>query len=324
MAPSFHRVLLTDIALDDRTCVVTYQPDMQDLQRSVARTGVLAPVHLRRVAAQDPLQVVCGWKRLHACQRTGHTHVPALVYEPAELSEEQAFLLALYDNLGCRPFNSVEKGRILRRLRDDFQYEARLLIEEFCPLLGLPPRPASLEVYCSLVRLAEPLQAAVVAATLPLETALWIGRQTPDARPALLALFTGLRVGNNRAREFATHIDEICRRDATTVVSLLQQLGVSATLADTSLPRPQKVEQVRRVLHAARYPQFSAHEQRFRDTLQRLQLPSQLRLLPPPYFEGQHYQVSFEFGSRRELQRYAQRLLDAASGDGLDDLLALL
>ena len=324
MAPSLHHVSLTDIALDDRTCVVTYRPDMEGLQGSVARAGVLTPLHLRRVAAQDRLQIVCGWKRLQACERTGHTHVPALVYEVGELSPEQAFLLAVHDNLGSRTFNSVEKGRILRCLRDDFRYHTTRLIEEFCPLLDLPPRAASLDAYCTLVRLEEPLQAATVAGRLPLETALWIGHYPPDARQALLSLFTDLRVGSNRAREFATHIDEICHRDAVDVVALFQRLGITARLADTSLSGPQKIEQLRRLLHAARYPQFSAHEQRFQETLQGLKLPSQLRLQPPPYFEGHHYQVSFGFGSRQELQRYAQGLLDAASDQSLDDLLALL
>ncbi len=262
MAPSLHHVALTDIGLDDQTCVVTYQPDMQDLQRSVARAGVLTPLHLRRQDAQDRLQVVCGWKRLQACQRTAYTHLPALVYGRMELSEEQAFLLAVHDNLGCRPFNSVEKGRILRRLRDDFHYEATRLIEEFCPLLALPPRAASLDAYCRLVMLAEPLQAAVVEGTLSLDTALWIGHHTPDQLQALLSLFTGLRVGRNRAREFATHIEEICRRDAVEATALFSRLGLAAILADTSLAEPQKVERLRRVLHAARYPQFSAHEQR--------------------------------------------------------------
>jgi hypothetical protein len=47
-------------------------------------------------------------------------------------------------------------------------------------------------------------------------------------------------------------------------------------------------------------------------------------LRPPPYFEGQQYQVSFAFRTRQELQQYAQRLLDAAGSTALDDLLALL
>ena len=74
-----------------------------------------SPLHLRQPSEQARLQV-CGLKRLLACQQTGHTSVPALVYRAIELSEQQALLLALYDNLGCRALNAVEKGRILLRL----------------------------------------------------------------------------------------------------------------------------------------------------------------------------------------------------------------
>src|SRR5919199_1503419 len=270
MAPIFRHVPLTEIALDDHTFIVTYRPEMQALQRSVAHVGVLTPLHLRQPSDQALLQVVCGSKRLLACQQTGHTSVPALVYSAAALSEQQAFLLALHDNLGCRTLNAVEKG------------------------------------------------------SLPLETALWIGAYAAEDRQALLDLFTGLRVGTNRAREFVMYIDEICQRDACTPADLLQALGVPALLVEAQLSGPQKLESVRRVLRQARYPQLSTYEQRFQEAVQRLRLPPQISLRPPPYFEGQQYQVTLSFGQRQELQHYAQRLLDAAQHEALDALLELL
>ena len=320
----FQYVPLTDIASDDQTFIVTYRPELSALQRSVAQVGVLTPLHLRRVSAQTPLQVVCGAKRLQVCQQTGHDTVPALVHSATALPDEPAFLLAVYDNLGCRPLNAVEKGRILRRLRDNFHYAPARLTEAFCPLLDIPPLLASVEAYCTLATLDDALQVAVVAERLALDTAMWIGQQAPEDRQALVGLFTGLRLGTNRAREFATAIEDMCRRDGCGAATLLQRLGVSALLADTQLAEPQKLEQVRRLLHAARYPLFSAHEQRFQETVRRLRLPAPVSLRPPPYFEGQQYQVSFAFRTRQELQQYAQRLLDAAGSAALDDLLALL
>ena len=59
-------------------------------------------------------------------------------------------------------------------------------------------------------------------------------------------------------------------------------------------------------------------------SVRRLRLPPQISLRPPPYFEGQQYQVTLSFGQRQELQQYAQRLLDAAQHEALDTLLELL
>lgn len=324
MPPPFRCVPLTDIALDDATFLFTYQPEMHALQRSVARTGVLTPLHLRQVPGPSGYQVVCGSKRLQACQQAGQATVPALLHRVEELSDEQAFLLAVYDNLGCRPLNAVEKARILLRLRAEFRYPPAVLCTEFCPLLDLPPHTDALEAYCTLATLDEALQAGVVNGTLPLDTALWIGRQPLADSQALLTLFTGLKLGSNRARELATTIEEICQRDACSAADVLQSLGVPDILAEPHLAGPQKIEQVRRVLHVARYPRFSAHEQRFQEALRRLRLPAPVSLRPPPYFEGQQYQVTFGFRTRQELQQYAQRLLDAAAHAALDDLLTLL
>jgi ParB family chromosome partitioning protein len=324
MAPVFRHVPLTEIALDDDTFIVTYRPEMQALRRSVAHAGVLTPLHLRQPSDQAPLQVVCGSKRLLACRQTGHTRVPALVYKAAELSAQQAFLLALHDNLGCRALNAVEKGRILLRLQRYFPDQPDTLLQEFCGLLDLPPRAETLEAYGRLATLEDALQAAVVEGSLPLETALWIGNHAAEDRQALLAIFTGLRVGTNRARELVTYIDEICQRDACTPADLLPALGVPALLAEAQLSGPQKLESVRRVLRQARYPQLSTYEQRFQEAARRLRLPAQISLRPPPYFEGQQYQVTLSFGRRQELRQYAQQLLDAAQHEALDVLLELL
>jgi hypothetical protein len=296
---------------------------MQALQRSVAQVGVLTPLHLRQSSDQALLQVVCGAKRLLACQQSGHTGVPALVYSAAELSEQQALLLALHDNLGCRALNAVEKGRMLLRLQQ-LHDQTGTLLREFCALLDLPPRAETLATYGRLATLEDALQAAVVEGTLPLETALWIGTYSTEDRQTLLALFTGLKVGANRARELATYIDEICQRDADTPAAVLQALGMSALLAETQPAGSQKLDSVRRVLRQARYPQLSTYEQRFQEAARQLRLPSQISLRPPPYFEGQQYQVTLSFSKRQELQQYAQRLLDAAGHEALDALLELL
>jgi hypothetical protein len=285
---------------------------------------VLTPVHLRQVSDRTQLQVVCGSKRLRACQQAGGTTIPALVYSMAELADEPAFLLAVYDNLGCRPLNAIEKARILLRLRDAFGYPAPVLCTEFCPLLDLPPHAETLAAYCTLATLEDALQAGVVEGSLPVDTAVWIGQHAAEDRQALLRLFTGLKLGSNRAREFATTIEEICQRDACRPAALLNTLGVFPILAAPQLAGPQKIERLRRVLHTARYPRFSSHEQQFQDALRRLRLPAQVSLRPPPYFEAQQYQVTFGFATRQELQQYAQRLLEAAAQTTLDDLLALL
>jgi ParB/RepB/Spo0J family partition protein len=324
MEPMFRQAALDEIDLDDDTCVVTYRPDMEKLQRSVEQAGVLTPLQLRQVSHTVGLQLVCGSKRLQASQQAGYTHVPALVYTAEELSEEAALRLALYDNLGCRELNAVEKGRVLWRLRHRYQRPLAELAETLCPLLDLPPREESVDAYCTLVTLDDALQVAVVEGALPLQTVLWIGRQSAGNQRALLALLTGLKLGHNRAREFASLADEICHRDGCEVEVLWRELEGDQLLADDRLSGPQKIERVRRLLRLRRYPRLSAHEQQFQDALRRLRLPPQISWQPPPYFDGHHYQISFRFATDEELRHVAQRLLDAASGPEMETLLALL
>ncbi|MDE0206759.1 MAG: hypothetical protein OXP66_12115 [Candidatus Tectomicrobia bacterium] len=318
---AFGRVPVADISPDDQPFVVTYRPQMQRLLDSVARMGVLTPLHLRRPTAPAPLQLVTGSKRLRAARQAGHATVPGLVHEAGELTKEQGFLLAVHDNLACRFFNAVEKARVLRRLRVDFQYRDEPLMKEFCPLLDLPPRADVLEAYCALATLDEVLQAATVEHALPVSVALWVGALDTADRQAVLPLFTTLQLGSNRAQECAAHIDEVCQRDDCTAVALFERLGIAALLADPRSSGPQKREAVRQALRQVRYPQLTAHEQRFREAARRLRLPPSVSLRPTPYFENRRYQVSFSFGGKQELRQAAQRLLDAADSEAMDELL---
>ena len=321
--PTFAHVPVADISLGDGVYVVTYRPQMERLLDSVARVGVLSPLHLRRSAAPAPLQLVAGSKRLSAARQTGLATVPALIHEAAELSEKQGFLLAVHDNLACRSFNAVEKARVLRRLRRDFQYPDEALIEEFCPLLDLPPGADTVQAYCTLATLDDALQAATVDYALPVDVALWVGGLDRADRQAVLPMFTSLQLGSNRAQECAAHIDEVCQRDACTAAALFERLGIAALLADVQRSGPQKREAVRHALRQARYPQLTAHEQRYREAARRLRLPPAVSLRPPPYFENNQYQVSFSFSRKQELRQAAQRLLDAADSEAMDDLLDL-
>ncbi len=319
----FEWVAVADIACCDDTFVVTYRPDMASLECSVEQAGVLTPVHLRQEKT-GRLQIICGSKRILACQQVGRTEVPALIYQAEDLSEEAALQFALYDNLGCRTLNAVEKGRLLWRLRYRHQYAVEELVGELCSLLDLPPRAEIVEAYCTLVTLDDALQAATTEATLPLETALWIGEAGEADQQTLLTLFTGLRLGQNRARELERLIREICHRDDGGITRLWQELGIGDILAISTLSGPQKVERIRGELRTRRYPQFSAHERKFQEALQDLRLPPQVSWQPPPHFDGHQYQVNFRFGTHEELQAYAKRLLEAASEPALDILLGLL
>ena len=321
--PTFGHVPVADISLGDGVYVVTYRPQMQRLLDSVARVGVLSPLHLQRPAPPAPLQLVAGSKRLSAAREAGLATVPALIHEAAELSEKQGFLLAVHDNLACRSFNAVEKARVLRRLRRDFQYSDEALIEELCPLLELPPRAGALQAYYTLATLDDALQAATVDYALPVDVALWVGGLDQADRQAVLPMFTSLQLGSNRAQECAAHIDEVCQRDACSAAALFERLGIATLLADAQRSGPQKREAVRNALRQARYPQLTAHEQRYREAARRLRLPPAVSLRPPPYFENNQYQVSFSFSRKQELRNAAQRLLDAADSEAMDDLLDL-
>ena len=213
----------------------------------------------------------------------------------------------------------MEKARILQRLRHDFQYPDADLTEQFCPLLDLPPRADTLQAYCTLATLDDVLQAATVENGLPVDVAVWVGSLDTADRQAVLPLFAGLQLGSNRAQECAAYIDEVCQRDVCTAAALLSGSAYPPCSPTHSVPGRRNAKRCDTPCAKRATPNSPPTNSATGKPPRRLRLPPAITLRPPPYFEKRQYQVSFSFSQRQELRHAAQRLLDAADSDAMDD-----
>ena len=297
---------------------------MQRLVDSVARVGVLTPLHLRRPAAPAPLQLVAGSRRLGAARQTGTATVPALIHEARELSEEQGFSAGATRQPGLPRLQRGGKGARAAapaaRLPVCRRHPARNVLPAAGPAAA-PQRRGQ------LLHPGRPGR-GVAGGNGRLRAARRrgaVGRRPGYRRPAGGA--APVHHPSTRQQPRQGNASPTSTRCASGTIapppSCSRDSASPPWLADPQRSGPQKREAVRQALHQARYPRFTAHERRFREAAGRLRLPPGVSLRPPPYFESLRYQVSFSFSGKQELRQAAQRLLDAADAEAMDDLLRL-
>ncbi|MDB5443302.1 MAG: parB [Phenylobacterium sp.] len=96
------------------------EDELAELEASIRDKGVLQPILVRPSKAQPgEYQIVAGERRWRAAQRAGLTAVPALV---RELGDNQAFEIAIVENVQRTDLNPLEEAKAYAALMGRMQY----------------------------------------------------------------------------------------------------------------------------------------------------------------------------------------------------------
>lgn len=116
---------------------------LDELASSIREKGFIQPIVVR--SSQNGYEVVAGERRLKAARKLGLARVPVIV---RDVSDKEAMILALVENVQREELNAIEKAETYRRLVDDFSYSQediaksvgkdRVTISNLLRLLKLP------------------------------------------------------------------------------------------------------------------------------------------------------------------------------------------
>ncbi len=127
---------------------------LAELAASIKAQGLIEPLVVRRVVGvNDSYTLIAGERRWRACQIAGLDEVPVVVKEVSDL---QAFELALLENIQREDLNPIELAEAYHRLIEEYEYthesianlvrKNRATVTNTLRLLKLPPRVRDLVV----------------------------------------------------------------------------------------------------------------------------------------------------------------------------------
>jgi ParB family chromosome partitioning protein len=295
---NIQKIPLEQIDLRDETFSVNFMPDLQRLRSSIEEVGLIQPVLLREKG--DRYQIVCGFRRTSVCHELGSPEIEARVFGEKEMHDLQLFSLSLHDNMTARGFNTVEKAIALDKLVHHFQIDPIVVIETFLPFFSLEPHDKILKTYLSLARMEDEVKSYIVKEEVSRSNIRMLSHFSSEDRMALLPLFSSLKLGENRLREMLTLLEEISRRDQTSIGGMVCRPEIKLILSQKELTSSQKTERLKKVLGDLRYPRMHRMEEGFEKKRKELELPSGLSLHHFPFFEGKGLRIEFQFGTMEE------------------------
>lgn len=315
------KVSLAEIDLCDPYYQISYGTVPATLRDSLRAVGVINPPTLQR-KHDGRWRIVAGFRRCAFCQEQGAKMITAWCVEDT-VPELSLFIWAVCDNLGARQLNSVERATVLAKLHAQFCVPKEELAGRFMPMLGLNGSFELLVRYQSLAALEEPMRQWLAEERLSQEAALRLVEMAPEDARALFAVIVVLRLGKNYQRELLRLAEDVARREGLNIRDLVAHPELQAVLQDERLSPAHKAEQVLGWLRERRFPRLALARRRYTELVRQLCLPANVRLSPPPYFEGAEWQCQLHFSSHEELRQMAERLQEIARGRELEQLLLL-
>lgn len=133
---------------------------LADLAASIRESGVLQPLLVSREG--ERYRVIAGERRLRAARMAGLSTVPAIV---RQATPEDAFLLALVENVQREDLNAVEQARAFQRLTEDYGMTQEAVARR------VGKQRSTVANSLRLLKLAPPVLAAIEAGRLAEGTA---------------------------------------------------------------------------------------------------------------------------------------------------------
>jgi ParB family chromosome partitioning protein len=283
---------------EDETFAVRSFTPSERLDASLERHGCLFQPWVRQKEKQE-YQIVDGFKRLHWARERGRERVECIIFEqqspPASLMVRR-----MEAKLFGPPLNVAEKAQVVAKLASVLPQQE--VISQFFPALSIPSRPEALTGWCRLAAAGEPLLEAAALETVSERAAMELVTWEEGALQAMLVLLVELRCSASIQMEILERVTEIALGQGRKRADLLHESELKGISGDSKLNHRQKTQALRELLVRYRFPRLRAREERFARDLSQAKLPRQLRLAPPPSFEGEQWRLQLSFSRPEELE----------------------
>lgn len=301
--PELIKISVDQIDFNDPAYIFTFESPSSRLFHSIKKIGVINPPIIEKRVDHN-YRIVSGLKRIVALKNLKITQFLARVYYSDRLEPNiELFRLNLYENIGTRHLNQIEKSSVIHKLINLFHVSPEQVIHEFLPLLELTSNNLVLARYLKLAELEDDIKKAVAEDFLSMDIALNLQERSTFERMTILNLFQALRLGKNQQKEVFNLLRDLTTTMSQTIDQIIMRDEIQNILMSDRVNLSRKIEYLKEILRKLRYPVFSRMEKSFQNLKQDLKLPPNIILKPPPFFEGEKYTIEMRFKNQLEFKK---------------------
>lgn len=319
MLPDIRAIPLASIDQEDVTYRISTSSDPDALVPTMQRIGVLHPPILIPHPHKKRFRIVSGFARIAAACRLNWTEISGRIL-PEETSARTCAEFAVVGNCTCPPLNSVEQGRCLTLLAGSGHDLSELV--DRANALGLKVNARMAATLLMVPRMHPVLQEGLINQSISLPVALRIHDMAEgNAIEELGGLLLELNLSLNRQRELIDWVEAISRQEDKSIHAVVNETDLVELRHDDRIDPRQKSAKIRQYLKRRRYPNIVRAEQRYYHYCRQANLPKDMELIPPPYFEGDTYCLRITFKTLEDLETAQRNIQNLACSKDLGEIL---
>ncbi len=281
----------------------SYGFDLEPLINSIKEVGIINPPILKR--EKDKFIIVTGYKRILALKKLGQKRVEGRILE--EDSSLRCLLISLHDNVYTRQLNEVEKAILISKLSHYISPED--VIKTYLPLLGLPKRRDTYELYLWISKLEDETKILIASGRMSIKAAhlMWEWELSEEDIGIYTKLMEKLKFSFNEQIQLIEYTQDICRKGNISLAYLIKE--VEEIIENKNLTNHDKVKKIISILRRKNFPMLCEAEDLMNKKICELRLPEDIRIKVPLYFE-EPYKIEISFKEGKELRQKLFKLLD--------------
>ncbi|MFH0844325.1 MAG: ParB/RepB/Spo0J family partition protein [Pseudomonadota bacterium] len=296
---------------------MSFHFDSMPLIRSIEKFGLMNNPFVTKTK-EGRVEPVVGYRRIIALKRLKKEVVHCVDLSNADLSPFDLLLFNLYDNLSMREFNDIEKGMILSRLLRHIPKDE--ISRDYMPLLKLPSNEETLDLYLDLDQLDHEIRTAIAKKTLSLRAARLLLQLDPESRSSIFLILNNLKFNINNQLQLIDYMFDISNKEGLSISDVIMDEVIQKVILDNKLNNPQKGKKMINHLRQRRYPRLSRFEEGFRQRIESLGLPKDIKISHPPFFESSDYRLEIRFKGSKDLKKILEKLYQK---DNLENIFKL-
>jgi ParB family chromosome partitioning protein len=306
---------ISRIDFKDNTFLIRPGVGMPSLLNSIKEVGIINEPILR--GKNGVYQIISGYRRLQACKELGIGEILSKVYQSDEITNEECLKVVYYENQGR--LGDIEKGELLLKFKRLCELDGNELTQRVLPFLGIPQSRRNFEKYVRLGELQREIKDAFYSQKITVEQAVILSEvPSPSSIEMLNRVFLKLKLNANESKEVVKEIKEISIRDKKGVKEIIDEIELNIDQGDV------KSDSFRRELKLMRYPMLTSAQEEFKSCLKGLNIPKDVTMLHPPFFEGNYVEIRMKIGSVDRLSEILSYLTSILRNGLMNRLLAIV
>ena len=277
---------------------MSFDFDINPLVTSIKKVGIINKPFIISYKGGD-VEIVAGYRRILALKELKIEEISCFDLSGSGKTDLDILIMNIHDNLHARKLNNIEKSMALNMLIN-FSKDKKI-DREFISLFEINGR--DLETFLKIESLPDALKYSIARNAISLkalETILCFDNEREYL--ACLEWINKLKLNFNQQLQFIEYISEISRRSKSSVDQVLMGGAFKDIYDDENKNKPQKARKLLNILRGKLFPDLTEYERVFNRRVKKLQLPGNIKISHPKYFESEGYRLEVEFRSGPDLK----------------------